>query len=56
MPARILLVRHGPSSHVHDGAWLSRVLVSRFEDAYDAAGIEADCVLPEEGLRLAADD
>ena len=47
MTARVLLVRHGPSAHVHDGRWMDRHGVPRFEDAYDAAGIRDDPPPPE---------
>lgn len=46
MTARLLLVRHGPSAHVHDGRWMNRHGVPRFEDAYDAAGIRDDSLPP----------
>ena len=46
--SRILLVRHGPSSHVHDGRWIGGADVRRFESAYNAAGIlEHDHPPPE---------
>jgi len=48
MIVRILLVRHGPSAHVHDGRWMDRHGVPRFEDAYDAAGIRDDPPPPED--------
>jgi cyclic pyranopterin phosphate synthase len=41
MPARIILVRHGPSSHVHTCGPIDRVGVQRWLDAYDLAGIQA---------------
>src|SRR5690242_5786707 len=50
---RLLLVRHGRSSHVHDGRWLRHHDVGAFEDAYDAAGIRDDS-MPSEELRAAA--
>jgi broad specificity phosphatase PhoE len=42
MSARIVLVRHGKSTHRHDGSWLRHDEVHRFENAYDAAGIRDD--------------
>src|SRR5436190_7900055 len=53
MSARVFLVRHGPSSHVHDGRWMHRSVVHEFEEAYDAAGIVGDCVPPPELVRAA---
>ena len=53
LTARILLVRHGPSSHVHDGRWLRHREVHEFEDAYDAAGILEDNMPPAELLDVA---
>src|SRR5919198_6218850 len=52
--ARIWLVRHGPSSHVHDGRWMHHTIVPGFEDAYDSMGIIPDCVPPAHLLRVAA--
>jgi broad specificity phosphatase PhoE len=43
---RILLIRHGHSSHTHDGRWLHATNVAAFEDAYDAAGIRDDSTPP----------
>lgn len=37
---RIVLVRHGRSTHVHSG-WLDHAGVRRWREAYDAAGIDA---------------
>lgn len=42
MRARVVLVRHGKSTHRHDGSWLRHDEVHRFENAYDAAGIRDD--------------
>jgi broad specificity phosphatase PhoE len=42
MSARIVLVRHGKSTHKHDGRWLRHDSVHEFESAYDAAGIRHD--------------
>src|SRR5437868_3854532 len=36
LTARLLLVRHGPSSHIHDGRWMRHHAVHEFEDAFDA--------------------
>ena len=54
MATRILLVRHGRSSHVHDGRWMPASGVSGYEDAYDAAGIRDDSQPSGELLRIAA--
>ena len=51
--ARILLVRHGRSAHVHDGRWMRDAGLRAFEDAYDAAGIRDDDIPPSEVIRLA---
>jgi broad specificity phosphatase PhoE len=53
MSARIHLVRHGHSAHVHDGRWFWHHNVSEYEDAYDAAGIRDDSLPPPEVIRLA---
>lgn len=39
MDSRIILVRHGPSSHVASPGWIDAAGVSRWREAYDAAGI-----------------
>jgi broad specificity phosphatase PhoE len=52
---RLILVRHGPSAHVHGGGWLDRRGVQRWRDAYDSAGIQDDCRPPEALVQLAAD-
>ena len=54
MTSRLLLVRHGASAHVHDGRWMDRHGVPRFEDAYDAAGIRDDSPPPERLRDVAA--
>lgn len=36
---RVLLIRHGRSSHVHEG-WLDRETFLRWREAYEAAGID----------------
>jgi broad specificity phosphatase PhoE len=51
---RVVLVRHGPSAHIHRGA-LDRDGVRRWRDAYDAAGIVVDCEPPQSVIALAAD-
>jgi len=51
--ARILLVRHGPSSHVHDGRWMHADDVRQYESAYNAAGI-LDADAPPAELLAAA--
>jgi broad specificity phosphatase PhoE len=40
--ARILLVRHGRSAHVHSGGWLDTAGIHRWRQDYDAAGIAPD--------------
>jgi len=44
--SRLLLVRHGPSAHVHDGSWIDAADAQRFEVLYDAASIQADASPP----------
>ena len=42
-PARVLLIRHGRTSHVHEGGALDRAGIERWRKACDLAGIaEAD--------------
>ncbi|HKW46051.1 MAG TPA: histidine phosphatase family protein [Gemmatimonadaceae bacterium] len=55
LTSRLLLVRHGRSSHVHDGRWLTHETVGEFEDAYDAEGIRDDSVPSEKLLAVARD-
>lgn len=55
MASRILLVRHGHSSHVHDGRWMPASGVGKYEDAYDAVGIREDSRPSGDLLKLAAD-
>jgi broad specificity phosphatase PhoE len=52
--ARILLVRHGRSAHVHDGRWMRGAGVHAFEDAYDAASILDGDAPPPELITIAA--
>jgi broad specificity phosphatase PhoE len=52
--ARIVLVRHGKSAHVHDGRWYRHHEVKQFESAYDAAGIRDDSHPSSELKALAA--
>jgi broad specificity phosphatase PhoE len=47
MAARIHLVRHGVSAHVHDGRWVNAERARRFVELYDAAGIRDEPPLPE---------
>ena len=49
-PARVLLIRHGRTSHVHDGGLLDRADIERWRRACDLAGI-ADGDLPPHALR-----
>lgn len=39
--ARIVLVRHGRSAHVHRGGWVDARGVRQWRDAYDLAAIDA---------------
>lgn len=55
MLARIELVRHGPSAHVHDGGAIDRAGLEAWRDAYDVAGIQASGQPPASLVRLAAD-
>ena len=55
MTARILLVRHGRSAHVHDGRWMHSAGVRDFESAYNAAGILDHDAPPPELIRVAGD-
>jgi broad specificity phosphatase PhoE len=52
--ARIVLIRHGPSAHVHSGGAIDRAGVAHWRDAYDAAGIQAACRPPATLVDLAA--
>ncbi|WP_437692789.1 histidine phosphatase family protein [Sorangium sp. So ce176] len=52
MTARILLVRHGRSGHVHTG-WIDAAGFQRWRDAYDAAGL-APGETPPPALRALA--
>ena len=54
MGGRVVLVRHGPSAHIHRGA-LDRDGLQRWRDAYDAAGIVVDCEPPQSVIALAAE-
>ena len=51
--ARLILVRHGRSAHVHDGSWIDRAAAHQFEARYDAASIRADEAPPRSLLELA---
>jgi broad specificity phosphatase PhoE len=51
--ARLLLVRHGRSAHVHDGSWIDQAAARRFVTAYDAASIRADDAPPPELMAIA---
>ena len=54
MDQRIVLVRHGPSSHTERPGWIDAVGVQRWRDAYDAAGILADSAPPRWLVETAA--
>jgi broad specificity phosphatase PhoE len=51
---RILLVRHGPSSHTESPGWIDAAGVHRWREAYDAAGIRADSAPPTALVAAAA--
>jgi broad specificity phosphatase PhoE len=50
---KIVLVRHGRSSHVHAG-WIDVAGFRRWREAYEAAGIVADDTPPRELLEVVA--
>lgn len=52
MSARIILVRHGRSGHVHTG-WIDAAGFQRWRDAYDAAGLAPGELPPPALQRLA---
>jgi broad specificity phosphatase PhoE len=52
---RIILVRHGPSAHVHPGGVIDRLGVERWRDAYDAAGIQTVGEPPGPVVQMAAE-
>ena len=52
---RIVLVRHGPSAHVHVGRAIDRAGMDAWRAAYDAAGILAVSQPPPAVIALAAD-
>ena len=52
--ARLLLVRHGRSAHVHGGGWIDAAGVHAWRTAYDAAGITDDAP-PTALVRACAD-
>jgi len=52
MPSRILLIRHGRSSHVQPGL-LNRAEFDRWREAYEAAGVAEDDVPPPALQQLA---
>jgi broad specificity phosphatase PhoE len=51
--SRIVLVRHGPSAHIQHARFVNRGGVEQWRDAYDAAGIEADCQPPRALIDIA---
>jgi len=55
MPARIVLVRHGLSAHVHTAGAVDRAEVETWRTAYDAAGIHAVSHPPAALIQTAAD-
>lgn len=54
MAPRIVLVRHGPSAHVHAGRAIDRAGMEAWRAAYDAAGIQAVSRPPSALIELAA--
>jgi broad specificity phosphatase PhoE len=52
--ARIVLVRHGRSAHVHAG-WIDSDGVRRWREQYDAAGIAVESEPPPPALRALAE-
>lgn len=55
MPARIVLVRHGLSAHVHTAGAVGRAGMEAWRAAYDAAGIHARSQPPDALIRIAAE-
>ena len=53
--ARIVLVRHGPSAHVHTAGAVDRAGMEGWRAAYDAAGVLEASRPPDALARLAAD-
>jgi broad specificity phosphatase PhoE len=54
MAVRIVLVRHGPSAHVHAGGAIDRAGIQAWHIAYDVAGIQAVSQPPREVIDIAA--
>lgn len=54
MPSKIILVRHGPSAHVHSGGLADRNAVRRWRDAYDSIGIKPGHPPPAELVGIAS--
>ncbi|MFL5537974.1 MAG: histidine phosphatase family protein [Longimicrobiaceae bacterium] len=52
---RIVLVRHGPSAHVHTAGMVDRAGMEAWRTAYDAAGVLDVSRPPDALVRLAAD-
>ena len=52
-PPRIVLVRHGPSSHAPRVGAIDRATVERWRDAYDLADIRTDARAPADLVALA---
>src|SRR5690349_2638913 len=52
--SRIILVRHGPSSHTESPGWIDAAGVSRWREAYDAAGILPESEPPTALVALTA--
>ena len=55
MSARIVLVRHGPSSHSSAPGLIDRVGVEQWRAAYDAAGIQPVCQPPAALCQIASE-
>ncbi|MFL5386537.1 MAG: hypothetical protein ACJ8GN_28810 [Longimicrobiaceae bacterium] len=54
MTARIVLVRHGPSAHVHTAGRVDRTGMEAWRAAYDAAGVLEASRPPDALVRLVA--
>ena len=55
MVSRIILVRHGPSAHVHTAGAIDRTGMQAWREAYDSAGIQVVSRPPEALIQMAAD-
>ena len=55
MVSRIILVRHGPSAHVHTAGAIDRTGMQAWREAYDSAGIQVVSQPTEALIQMAAD-